>query len=150
MPSDQTTPAVNDGFGAVFVDVDPILKLASTDNTRGLNGVLSTTSMEFFDVDDNSLGVFFVPPAPSTTRGLSFLGVHLDQKVLHRVVITSGNAAIDSGASEGFIEEGTIPDIVVMDDFIYGEPVPEPTSLVLLLLAMGAIAGSHRGGRLFC
>ena len=54
----------------------------------------------------------------------SFLGVDFGTAVVSRVRITSGNAALGPGLTDGGIR-----DLVVMDDFIYGEPVtavPEP------------------------
>lgn len=93
-------PAAVDGFGAVFEDVDQS----------------STTSAEFFGKSGSSLGTYFVPPLPS---GLSFLGAFTNngKPAIARVRITNGNAVI--GASDN----GTGSDVVVNDDFIYGEPM---------------------------
>jgi hypothetical protein len=46
----SNTPAVTTGFGAVFTDVD----------------LANVTSIEFFGLNNNSLGVFFVPNFPET------------------------------------------------------------------------------------
>jgi hypothetical protein len=92
-------PAVVRGFGAVCVDVD-------TDNT----------AFEYFDAANNSLGRFAAPIADGS---FSFLGVAFDRPVVARVRITYGTAALgpaDSAAT----------DVSVVDDFIYGEPVPQP------------------------
>jgi hypothetical protein len=105
----STTPATTSGFGAVFSDVD----------------LASTTSIQFFDAVDNSLGTFFVP-ALTGSENLSFLGVVFNAgERVGRVRITSGNAALGPN-------ETSVADMVVMDDFIYAEPqgavTPTPTA----------------------
>src|SRR5262249_43488890 len=73
------TPAFTSGFGAVFTDVD----------------IANTTSIQFFDTQNNSLGTFFAPVA---NNGLSFLGVFFNAgEQIGRVRITSGNAALGAG-----------------------------------------------------
>jgi hypothetical protein len=76
-----------------------------------------STSIEYFDGRGNSLGRAFVPPA---NNGLSFVGVVFEDKHIARVLITSGNTPL--GPSDG-----APVDVVVMDDFIYGEPTVEQT-----------------------
>lgn len=105
----STTPATTSGFGAVFTDVD----------------LANTTSIQFFDEMDNSLGTFFVP-AVLGSENLSFLGVLFNAgERIGRVRITSGNAALGPN-------ETSVVDMVVMDDFIYAEPqgavTPTPTA----------------------
>ena len=95
----SATPALSRGFGAVFTDVDAV----------------NTTSITLFDSNNNSLGQFFVPA--SQGGGLSFLGIVEPTANIARVRITSGNTAL------GPTDNGTTNEIVVMDDFIYGEPV---------------------------
>ncbi len=112
----STDAALTRGFGAVFSDVD----------------LASTTSIEYFDAANASLGSFYTPNAPGNET-LAFLGVTFDDPVISRVRITNGNQILAAG--------NTGNDLVVMDDFIYGEPVaravPEPMStLVGLLLAI--------------
>ncbi|MCW3110888.1 MAG: motif putative anchor domain protein [Segetibacter sp.] len=97
----STTPAAVKGFGSVFTDVD----------------LANVTSIQFFDMSNNSLGTFPVP-AMAGQETLSFLGVSYPTAVISRVRITSGNAALGSG-----VNETALIDLVVMDDFIYGEPV---------------------------
>lgn len=115
----STTPATVRGFGAVFADVD----------------LASTTSMSFFGLDGGLLGTFF---ADALDGGLSFLGVSFETSVVSRVRITSGNAA------PGVVDGGQV-DVVVMDDFIYAEPlavVPEPGTWLLMctgLVVLGAV-----------
>jgi hypothetical protein len=105
----SNTLALTNGFGAVFSHVD----------------LANTTSLQFFNQAGNSLGTFFVP-ATTGNQTFSFLGVSFTEgTVVSRVQITNGNQIL--GPSN------TADDLVVMDDFIYGEPqaIPEPSSLVM-------------------
>lgn len=108
-PDDQTTPALVDGFGAVFVDVD-------------LEG---PSMLEFYDIHGKKL---LTQPAPVADKGLSFIGAKFESNVVASVKITTGN--FDIGPTDGAFGY----DVVVLDDFIFGEPskVPEPASLLLL------------------
>jgi hypothetical protein len=120
------TPTVTSAFGAIFSDVD-----------------LVGSSLQFFDIFNNSLGTFAVPSLLGNET-FEFLGVIFDSAVINRVRITSGNAALGAGTNDG----GGI-DVAVMDDFIYAEPqtaaaVPEPGSLMLLGTGVMAIAGRMR------
>ncbi|WP_447986215.1 PEP-CTERM sorting domain-containing protein [Nitrospira sp. Nam74] len=115
----STTPATVSGFGSVFTDVDQA----------------NTTSIQYFNANGTSLGTFF---APTANNGLSFLGVSRFDEGIARVRITTGNSAL--GPSE---LAGTPIDVVVMDDFLYGEPqaiVPEPSSLLLLVTGLSGLA----------
>jgi hypothetical protein len=118
VPGPLDGPALTSGFGAVFSDVD----------------LMNTTSLEFFDLNGMSLGIFSVPTADN---GLSFLGVSFGVPIVSRVRIILGNSPLGPNDSSQM-------DVVAMDDFIYGEPQPvsEPASLVLLgtgLACLGAI-----------
>ena len=122
----SATAALTQGFGVVFTDVD----------------LINTTSIEYFDAADLSLGSFFAPAA-SGDETLSFLGVLFTQgRVVSRVRITSGNEALSAASPSG--------DVVAMDDFIYGEPVtlgaalPEPGSLLLSAAALLALRFARR------
>jgi hypothetical protein len=115
----STTPAAVSGFGAVFTDVD----------------LANLTSIEFFDLQNASLGTFAVPNIPGDET-LSFLGVDFNANIVSRVRVTTGNIPLGPN-------ETTFLDAVAMDDFIYGEPVarqvaqvPEPAPLALLGLAL--------------
>jgi hypothetical protein len=92
-------PAAVTGFGAVFTDVDQV----------------STTSLSFFDRANVSLGVFY---AAASSGGLSFLGAFTNDGLpdIGRVRVTLGNTII------GPLDNNGSSDIVVADDFIYGEP----------------------------
>jgi hypothetical protein len=120
----SSTPALTRGFGAVFTDVD----------------LANTTSLMFFGGNNQLLGTFFVTPFLGD-QTFSFLGVDFGAPAVSRVRITSGNVAL--GPSE--ILPGQ--DLVVMDDFIYGEPVPGPIvggGLPGLILASGGLLGWWR------
>jgi len=97
--SPKKEPAYISGFGAVFVDVDN----------------KDTTSMEFFDPQGKSLGVYYVPADP---KGLSFLGVYFKDEVVAKVKVTLGNAKL------GQDDFPPNYDVVVTDDFIWSEPQP--------------------------
>lgn len=132
VPGTPGTLASTHGFGVVFTDVD-------------FDG---STSLEFFDRNGASLGLFDVPgvfptPGPSSQGSFSFLGVSFTMgEQVTRVRIRSGAHALDqpfSGAE----------DAVVMDDFLYGEPqalavVPEPGTLLLLASGLAGLVAWRR------
>src|SRR5262245_47830233 len=100
-----TTPAQVTGFGVVFSDVD----------------IAQSSSIELMDKNGRSLGKFFAP-ARSDANGLSFLGVKFDAAVVASVRIICGNGNL--GAND--VSDGGTVDIVVVDNFIYGEPAAIP------------------------
>lgn len=120
VPGTTNVAARSAGFGAVFVDVD----------------MADTTKLEFFDSLGNLLLSEFVPVADN---GLSFVGVDFNENVVARVRMTLGNAALGPN-------DGGSTDVVVLDDFIFGEPsqVAEPASLALMFGGVAAAAFGRR------
>jgi hypothetical protein len=115
-----STPAAVAGFGAVFSDVD----------------LANTTTLQFFNALNESLGTFAVP---IFNNGLSFLGVVFNAgESVARVRITTGNAALGPNDGAGV-------DVVAMDDFLFSEPtaVPEPATIWLVGTA-GVMALARR------
>ena len=107
-------PATVRGFGAVFTDVDEpngIGRGGRRGNPRG-----ASTLMEYFDVDGRLIFSSFVPASPGDAS-LSFFGIVFDEPLIARVRITTGDVAPGPDDDEK-------RDIVMMDDFIYGEPQP--------------------------
>lgn len=102
----STTPATVRGFGAVFTDVD----------------TFGSSQIEFFDAQGQLLNVRNVLATPGSET-LSFLGVTFTSAAIAKVRITSGDAAPGAGVLD-VSEVGGTKDIVVMDDFIFGEPIP--------------------------
>jgi len=119
-------PAATRGFGAVFSDVD----------------LANRTSIEYFDIFGNSLLVAAVPNVFEASGSFSFLGVSFADPIVGRVRITLGNAPLGADFNDGL--RGDPIDLVVTDDFIYGEPVPTPGALGLLGLAGIAAARRRR------
>ena len=101
-----TTQAASvQAFGLVFSDVDE-------DNS---------TSVEFFD-GDKSIGKFFVPSHDITTN-FSFLGVHFKNKERITKVTVTHDGFLEEGTKD--VSQGGPRDLVVLDDFIYSEPVAQ-------------------------
>jgi hypothetical protein len=92
----STQSATVKGFGAVFTDVN----------------AAHSTKIEYLDVNGNLLFSRDVLPAPNHRGGLSFLAVGFDTANVFMVRITSGDRILKAPNL----------DVVVMDDFIYGEP----------------------------
>lgn len=120
-----STPATVRGFGAAFTDVD----------------LANVSSLQFFDQNNLALSTVFVPATAGRNEGLSFVGVVYTSESIGRVRITAGNQAL-GGAETG--------DLVVMDDFIYAEPVlalapvPEPETFALLGAGLGVVGWAAR------
>src|SRR5947207_6600041 len=92
-----TAPATVRGFGAVFTDVDQ-----------------ASTLVQYFDAGGKLLFSSFVPASPGDGN-LSFFGIAFKDARIASVRITAGNVAPGPNDDSGH-------DIVMMDDFFYGEP----------------------------
>ena len=112
-PGPDNRPATTRGFGAVFTDVD--LPDGSGPGDKNGNRKASTL-IECFGTDGGLLYKNSAPASPGD-GSLSFLGIVFGDARIARVRITSGDAA------PGPNDDGT-HDIVMMDDFLYGEPQP--------------------------
>ncbi|GAB0495489.1 hypothetical protein MMPV_006791 [Pyropia vietnamensis] len=97
VPGKPGVKATTTGFGAILLDVDR----------------QHLTSLAYYDSHGRQLAKVFVPAKPG---GLSFLGVVFNKPVVSYVRMTLGNRKVterDDGHG----------DVVVADDFVYGEPV---------------------------
>jgi hypothetical protein len=104
-------PATVRAFGAVFTDVDqPDGKGPGL--TRGIRN--ASTFIEYFGRDRRVLFSSPVPAAPGDGN-LSFFGIVFDDPSIASVRIRTGNVAPGPN-------DDAHHDIVMMDDFIYGEP----------------------------
>jgi hypothetical protein len=103
------TPALVRGFGAVFTDVDrPNGSEVGNHKSRK-----PSTFIECYDASNSLVFRGIVPSSPGNAN-ISFFGVVFAEPIIARVRITAGNAA--PGPDDG------TKDIVMMDDFFYGEP----------------------------
>jgi hypothetical protein len=120
-----STVATTSAFGLIFVDVE----------------AAGSTRVQFFDPSNNL--IFSRDALVGGNQGLSFLGAVANSgETIGRVRITSGLNTIVSNGVLGNPND----DFVVMDDFLYAEPlvvaaVPEPQSYALLLAGL-ALMGS--------
>jgi len=85
-------------FGIIFSDVDDA----------------NATVVKIYEGDD----LFAEVKATASDKKFSFVGLTTTKRRITRVKVISGNTAIAAGAVDGGSK-----DIVVMDDFIYSEPV---------------------------
>ena len=105
-------PATVRGFGAVFTDVDqPDGRPSPTVSDRPSN-----TEVEYFDRNGRLLFTGSVPAAPGDGN-LSFFGVTFGDARIALVHIKTGNVAPGPN-------DDAAHDVVMMDDFLYGEPQP--------------------------
>jgi hypothetical protein len=112
--SNGAYPATVRGFGAVFTDIDEPDGLRRSKKLGSPRG--ASTLMEYYDAHDKLIFSSFVPASPGD-GSLSFFGIVFEEALIARVRITTGSEA------PGPDDDGT-RDIVMMDDFIYGEPQP--------------------------
>lgn len=101
-----TAPATVRGFGAVFTDVDQ--QADSNPNHK------ASTLIEYLDKDSRILFSSSVPASPGGGN-LSFFGIVFGDARIASVRIQAGNVAPGPN-------DDARHDIVMMDDFIYGEP----------------------------
>jgi hypothetical protein len=124
-----TTPATTNAFGVIFTDLE----------------VAGATKVEFFD-PANAL-IFSRDGLAAGNQGLTFVGgVANAGERIGRVRITSGLNTIVSNGVQG----NQVDDLVVMDDFLYGEPVavPEPGAAASIALALcGLLRRTRKPGR---
>jgi hypothetical protein len=113
VPGPDNKPATTNGFGAVFTDVD-LPNGSGPGDTNGNRN--ASTLIECFGTDGGLIFSSFVPASPGD-GSLSFFGIVFGDARIARVRITSGDAP------PGPNDDGT-HDIVMMDDFLYGEPQP--------------------------
>jgi hypothetical protein len=99
------------GFGAIFADVDQ--PDGSGPGTKRGNRH-SSTLIQFFGADGRLLFSSFVPASPGD-GGFSFFGIKFNDPRISSVRITAGNVAPGP-------DDDKENDVVMMDDFIYGEP----------------------------
>jgi len=124
-PVNPAAQALVDGFGAIFNDVETV----------------SATFMDFFDITDTLIHTLEVPIGP--TGSLSFAGATFSTAEVARVRVNLGTGTLfGNGSFSG--------EVVVMDDLIFGEPIPvaqasEPAALALVAGGVfGALAFRRR------
>jgi hypothetical protein len=100
------TPGLVNGFGIVFSDIDRD----------------GTASITLFAADGSNLGEY-VAPVRTDAAGHSFVGAVYDRPLVARVEVVSGEAALSAATDD--VTDGGTHDLVITDDFIYGEPQPE-------------------------
>lgn len=109
--SNGTVRAAVTGFGAIFTDVDQ--PDGSGPGTKRGNRH-SSTLLQFFDANGQLLFSSFAPASPGH-GGFSFLGIKFNDPRIASVRIIAGNVAPGPN-------DDPVNDVVMMDDFIYGEP----------------------------
>lgn len=100
------SPATVAGFGAVFTDVDL---------PDGGKRHTASTRIVYFDRDGKRIFSSIVPASPGDAS-LSFFGIKFNDARIASVEITTG---VTPGPNDDRRH-----DVVMMDDFIYGEPQP--------------------------
>jgi hypothetical protein len=108
-------PATTKGFGAVFTDIDQ----PNGSGPNHINGDRSpSTFIEYFGADGGLLFKSVVPASPGE-KSVSFFGIVFSDARIAKVKIMSGDTAPVRGAGPN---DDETHDIVMMDDFLYGEP----------------------------
>ena len=128
-------PATVHGFGAVFVDVD----------------TSATSKIEFYDVNGQLITERNILSSPGNAS-LSFLGISFTEAEVAQVRITTGEAVL---GQDDVTQNGSNPDIVVLDNFIYGEPqqrapaaplISAPANNATLTTALPTVSGVAQAG----
>ena len=108
--SNGNTPAASTGFGVVFTDVDSPDGSSLRDRTGNRH---ASTLIEYYGTRGELLFTSNAPASPGDGN-LSFIGVVFADARVARVKITAGDTAPGPNDDR--------KDIVMMDDFLYGEP----------------------------
>ncbi len=111
--SNGAAAASTRAFGAIFSDVDEP-NGGGPARKRGNRG--ASVLLEFYGAGGEVLFSGFAPASPGNAS-LTFFGVVFEDARITHVRITSGD--VKPGVDD---EEGR--DVVMMDDFVYGEPQP--------------------------
>jgi hypothetical protein len=123
--------ATTDAFGLIFVDVEQV----------------GSSRIDFFDQNNNL--IFTRTALVAGNQEFSFLGAVANAgEQIARVRITSGTNTIVTNGVLG----NQVDDVVVMDDFLYAEPLaaataPEPASVALLGIGAAGLLGYRWRGR---
>ena len=96
-------PALVSGVGIVFSDVDQ----------KG------STTMTLYGAAGENLGTY-TAPARVDAAGFSFIGVAFADARVARAEVVAGDAALAGGRND--LTQGGASDLVVTDDFLFGEP----------------------------
>ncbi len=112
VPGGQGIPATTRGFGVVFSDID---LPDGSGRSRRRGNRHSSTLVEFIDSYGEVIFSGFAPSSPGD-GSLSFFGVVFEDARIAKVRITAGETP--------GVNETDRKDVVMMDDFIYGEPQP--------------------------
>lgn len=107
-PANRSEAALTDGFGAVFTDVD-------------LEG---KTTIRYYDVDGKLLYTQGIEPQAGD-EGLSFAGLKFSSNCVSFVTLTNGTDSLGADVYDDPDNADNPVDLVVMDDFIFGEPSSE-------------------------
>ena len=111
VPGGGNVSATVNGFAAVFTDVD---QPDGSGPARKRGNRNASTLIEYYGTDGQLLFSSYVPASPGD-GGFSFFGVVFPDARVARVRITSGDVAPGPNDSDK-------DDVVMMDDFIFGEP----------------------------
>jgi hypothetical protein len=110
--SNGNTPATSTGFGVVFTDVDSPDGSAPRNHTGNRQ---ASTLIEYYGTRGELLFTGNAPASPGDGN-LSFIGIVFADARVARVKIIAGDTAPGPNDDRR--------DIVMMDDFLYGEPTP--------------------------